>query len=374
MRVIINAASIFKGGAEQVAQSFINECREIKENEYHIFLCDNIMSSLDIASFGENFHFYKLEKRPGVSFYNLLKSLRYFDWLEKRIQPDIVISTGGHGYWIPKAPLITGFNIPHYIYYESPYFHKISFRKKLYWKLKKRFDLFFYKDSDAIIVQTDDVKERVKKLLPKSMIYTISNTVNGAFLTPSKRHNKLPEKKEDEIRLLTVSANYPHKNLRIIKSVLDELFAKEIYNIKFFLTLPHEAFKNNFDEEKYRDNIINVGPVSISECPSLYNECNIMFLPTLLECFSASYVEAMAMKKPIITSNLGFAHTICKDAAVYFDPIDAKDIAEKIIKVVGNPILQENMVEAGEKIYHSINTPKERALSFLNIGLGLTDS
>ena len=55
-----------------------------------------------------------------------------------------------------------------------------------------------------------------------------------------------------------------------------------------------------------------------------------MFLPTFLECFSASYAEAMLMKKPIITSNLGFAQNVCKDAAVYFDPCNPEDIIDKI--------------------------------------------
>jgi glycosyltransferase involved in cell wall biosynthesis len=375
MRVIINASSIFKGGAEQVVNSFINECKTIGGNEYHVFLCDNIMNALDESSFDDNFHFHKLEKRPGSSLFNLYKSLRHFDRLEKKIRPDVVISTGGHGYWRPKAPILTGFNIPHYVYPESPYFRKIFLKKRLYWKLKKSFDLHFYKSSDAIVVQTDDVNRRVKKLLPGASVYTVSNTVNGAFLDPAETEKKLPEKEDSkEIRLLTVSSNYPHKNLGIIKDVLDELFRMDIKQIRFVVTLPEQAFKEGFSDEKYRGNIVNVGPVSIDECPSLYSECDMMFLPTLLECFSASYVEAMAMKKPILTSDLGFARTICRDAAVYFDPEDGKDIAVKIRELSGNPQLQRKLTEAGTAIYKNINTPRERALSFLMIAKNLTES
>ena len=374
MRVIINASSIFKGGAEQVVNSFINECREIGGNEYHILLCDNIMSALDAGSFPENFHFHKLDKRPGTSLLHMVKSLRYFNRLEKKIRPDLVISTGGHGYWRPKAPIVTGFNIPHYVYPESPYFRKISLKKRLYWRLKKKFDLHFYKSSDAIVVQTDDVNRRVKKLLPGASVHTVSNTVNGAFLNPPEMANKLPERTgKGEFRLLTVSANYPHKNLEIIKDVLDELMAMNETHIRFVLTLPEEAF-DSFMEEKYRPYILNVGPVTITECPSLYRECDIMFLPTLLECFSASYVEAMAMKKPILTSDLGFAHTICGDAALYFDPVDGKDIAEKIMKLSASPALQKKLTDEGTAIYQKINSPRERALSFLEIGRNLISS
>ena len=368
MRVIINAASIFKGGAEQVVNSFINECRNIEGNEYHIFLCDNILSGLGADGFPNNFYFYKLDKRPATSLYHIYKSLRYFDQLENKICPDLVISTGGHGYWRPKAPLLTGFNIPHYVYPESPYFIIIPKWKLLYWKIRKHFDLFFYKRSDAIVAQTDDVKERVKKLLPKVRVYTVSNTINSVFLNPPELKNKLPEKKRsEEIRLLTVSANYPHKNLEIIKSVLDALFMMDKKHIRFVLTLPEDVF-NQFIVEKYRPFIYNVGPVDIKEVPSLYNECDMMFLPTLLECFSASYVEAMAMKKPIITSDLGFARQICGEAAVYFDPLDGKDIAGKIIQVAENQTLQKKLTDTGMDYLQNINSPHERAISFLKIG------
>lgn len=366
MKVIINAASTFKGGAEQVVNSFINECRNFPQHEYYIFLCDNIYESLEGDTFDSNFHFYRIKKRTGASIVNLFKTLRYFNRLEKKIQPDVVISTGGHGYWMPEAPLVAGFNMAHYVYPESPYFNKISTRKKIYWKLKKQFDLFFYRQSDAILVQTDDVNQRVKNYLPNKEVYTVSNTVNGVFENPSYRENRLPPKKKDEVRLLTVSSNYAHKNLDIIMDVVDKLLGAGIKNVKFVLTLPDTAFEK-FKKSKYDQYIINTGPVPIDQCPSLYRECDIMFLPTLLECFSASYVEAMAMGKPILTSDLPFAKTVCKEAAVYFDPMDPVDIADKIQNLIQSPEIQEKSIQKGRKIFKHLNTPKERAERFLSI-------
>ncbi|SHE34583.1 Glycosyltransferase involved in cell wall bisynthesis [Fodinibius roseus] len=366
MKVIINAASIFKGGAEQVVNSFINECTKFPQHEYHIFLGDNIYDSLEEDLFNSSFHFYRVEKRTGASIINIIKTVRYFNRLEKKIQPDVVISTGGHGYWIPKAPLVTGFNIPHYIYPESPYFNEISTKKKIYWKLKKQFDLFFYRQSDAIVVQTDDVNQRVKNLMPEVDVHTVSNTVNGVFMNPVFRDKILPPKGKDEVRLLTVSSNYAHKNLNIISKVLDELLEAGIKNVKFVLTLPDKAFEK-FKSDKHQEYIVNIGPVPIEQCPTLYKECNMMFLPTLLECFSASYVEAMAMGKPILTSNLPFARTVCKNAAVYFDPMDPVDIADKIQHLIQNPEIQEELIQKGHKIFESINTPEERAAKFLSI-------
>lgn len=62
-----------------------------------------------------------------------------------------------------------------------------------------------------------------------------------------------------------------------------------------------------------------------------------MFLPTLLECFSASYPEAGFMKVPIFTSDLSFAKTICGEGAFYFNPMDCKNIASVITSAYKNP-------------------------------------
>ena len=92
-----------------------------------------------------------------------------------------------------------------------------------------------------------------------------------------------------------------------------------------------------------------------------------MFLPTFLECFSASYAEAMLMKKPIITSNLGFAQNVCKDAAVYFDPCNPEDIIDKMITVYEDEDLQKKMINNGLEIVKKINSAKQRASSILEI-------
>ena len=59
--------------------------------------------------------------------------------------------------------------------------------------------------------------------------------------------------------------------------------------------------------------------MDISECPSLYRQSTFAFQPTLLECFTATYPEAMRSGKPIVTPDLEFARGLCGGAAVYYD-------------------------------------------------------
>ncbi len=372
MKVIINAASIFKGGAEQVAHSFITECLKHPQHSYHVFLRENIGSQLDRAYFPDNFTFHEIPFRPGSSIIHVWKAIRYFDRLAEKIQPDAVISTGGHGFWKPDIPVIGGFNIPHYVYPESPYFKMLNAKRKLYWALKKQFDLYFYRRLDAVVVQTEDVKQRLEKYVKKAPVYSVSNTVNATFLRNDFGKSLLPDKQPGEFRLLTVSSDYPHKNMGIIPEVIRELKKKGLNHVRFVTTLPDEAFKR-YEDAGAGDAMINVGPVPISDCPALYRDCDAMFLPTLLECFSASYAEAMKMERPILTSDLGFAHTVCKDAAIYFDPLNPADIAEAISRVVKDFSLRKKLVEEGKKEFKKLKTPAERAEIFLGIAGALAE-
>ena len=157
-----------------------------------------------------------------------------------------------------------------------------------------------------------------------------------------------------------------HKNFEIIPKTIEVLKSRGVTNVKFVVTLPKEQFKEAFGDNP-SSNIINVGFVPTLEGASLYKECDFMFLPTLLECFSASYAEAMVMKKPILTSDLGFAHTVCKDAAVYFDPDDAYDVADKIIRLINSPEQQAELVSMGTEQLSQFGSAQQRAIKILEL-------
>ncbi len=107
------------------------------------------------------------------------------------------------------------------------------------------------------------------------------------------------------------------------------------------------------------------GPVPPPECPGLYQECDAMFLPTLAECFSASYPEAMRMDRPIVTTDLGFARSICGDAALYFTPCDAQSAADAIARLVDDPSLQQDLRDRGRRCLPVFDTPGSRAAKVL---------
>ena len=368
MRILINTATTNKGGGIQVAISFIEECKELYEHEYFVVLGENISKLIHKDSFTENFTFYEAPFRPATKVFSWSSHNFFLKKIEKEWKPDVVFTTTGPSYWRPKVKHVIGYNLPHYIYSDSPYFQIISFKRKLWWKSMKIYAKYILKrDADALVVQTDDLRERVKKLLSKKSVFTVSNTISEHYLSPKKVAKKLPVKAKNKFRLLTLSAWYPHKNLSIIPKVLDVLIKKGYTNIVFVVTLSKkdEAKLHLFD--KYEGQLINIGQVKAEEGASLYEECDAMFLPTLLECFSASYAEAMKLRKPIITSDMGFAHTVCKDAALYVNPMDENDIASKIIELSTSQELQEDLMNKGVERLQKFGSSKDRAKRYIKI-------
>jgi glycosyltransferase involved in cell wall biosynthesis len=367
MRLLINTASTYKGGGIQVAKSFIEECKKCNKHEYLIVLAENLEKTIDKAVFPKNFTFYNAPFRPATKVFSSSSHNSFLKGLENDWKPDVVFTTSGPSYWRPKVVHVMGYNLGHYIYSDSPYFKIIPLKRKLWWKAMKIYAQYIIKkDADVLIVQTDDINARVKKFLGKSKVFTVYNTINLHYLKADDFNNKLAIKKSKEFRLLTLSAWYPHKNISIIPKVIDVLIDKGFTNIVFIVTLPDESTKF-LSTKNYKNQLINIGPVKIEEGASLYKECDAMFLPTLLECFSASYAEAMQTKKPIITSDMGFAHTVCKDAALYVNPLDANDIALKIIALYQSKELQQDLVTKGTKRLKTFGSSQDRAKRYLEI-------
>lgn len=368
MRLLINTATTFKGGGVQVAKSFIEECRNFPEHEFIVILGLNLAPLIARDTFPANFKFFEITYRPATRVFSFRDPSAFLRKVEKSENPDVVFTTSGPAYWRPKALHLMGYNLPHYIYQESPYFKKMGFLKQIKWRLKGLvIKHFVQKDADAYVVQTDDVKLRLRNWLKTSRtITTVSNTYGQQYNTVNTNKERvLPEVRKNEFRFLLLSAHYDHKNLEILNKVIPMIQKNEV-DIKFVTTLPDGIFAQLFTSDAQK-NILNVGPKSPDACPQLYLETQAVFLPTLLECFSATYAEAMKMKMPIVTTNLGFARTVCGSAALYYDPLDAEDAYQKIRKLVEDKYTYGELVYNAEIEIIKFNSAAQRARKYLEL-------
>jgi len=366
-KIIINASNLKGGGALQVAITFMEGLKEFKKNKYYVFLPPVLFESIDFEKFANNINFYNVNNPPVISFLGL--GLRELINLEKNIQPDCVFSFFGPTYWKPKSWHIMGFANGLYLYGDLPYIKKLAFLDKIVFTLKKSYHRILLKNNaDFYVVQTEDMKKRLASFLniSKNIIDVNYGSYHPIFARKIIDLSLLPVKNDDEFWFVTISSYYPHKNLDIINKVLDILALKDInIKVKFILTLPDNIFKEKFNRND--NTLINVGPVELNECPYLYDKSDALFLPTLVESFTASYPEAMIMKKPILTSNYQFSRLVCDESALYFDPYDPNDIVDKIIRIISNKNLQERLVKNGILRVHEMPSFLDMTKKYLDI-------
>lgn len=366
MRFLINASNLKVGGGVQVADSI---CRELVYYPQHHFLIVHSSALNDCVRIVQNYENIKtLQYETPLNLRIVITGRdKMLDSLVIENDIDAVLTIFGPSRWRPKIPHLSGFAKPQLVLPESPFWEQLTLKKRIEylvknWMTKVSFD----RCSNYYFTENPFISKRLKLLFPKKKIFTVSNNANQIFQQPNKWDLGTILPVFDGITLLTVSANYPHKNLPIILTtchILEDNYPQ--LNFRFVLTI-NENDLSQVDECSKR-HIIFLGPIKIEQVPSLYEQCDIMFLPTLLECFSASYAEAMIMNKPIITTDLNFAHGLCGKAAEYYSPVDPQACADAIYKVATNQELRERLVENGKKQLKSFDTYSERAEKLIRL-------
>jgi glycosyltransferase involved in cell wall biosynthesis len=89
------------------------------------------------------------------------------------------------------------------------------------------------------------------------------------------------------------------------------------------------------------------GFVSYDELLSLVGHADALIMPSLYEGFGLPPIEAMAAGVPVAVSRAASLPEACGDAALYFDPLDVHDIANKLIGIASDDALCEQLREKG---------------------------
>ena len=89
-----------------------------------------------------------------------------------------------------------------------------------------------------------------------------------------------------------------------------------------------------------------------------------MFFPSLLESYGLPFIEAMAIEKPILTSDLDFARSMCGDAAYYFDPFDSESILSEMVNFSENEEIKKEKITIGSKKFKKYPNWEEIYLEF----------
>jgi glycosyltransferase involved in cell wall biosynthesis len=367
--IIINTSNLQKGGALQVALSFINESANYPHIFFHIILgreSNKVISEIDYEG-KLNLRFYLVDFHPTDSIVSYFKFRKKLKLIERSINPNGVMTVFGPCYWKPFANHVMGFANGYFLYEDSPFFEKSKLNRGFSFILKKFLHKFLMKrEAKYFWTETQDAKTRLSRLLSidPSRILVASNTFSSFFGDLDFSAN-LYSFQKNRVRLLYVSSFYNHKNFNFIPLVYKELTLRN-YNCEFFITINESDYNSN-NLLKNCEGVINIGPIHPRDCPFYYSQCDIVFVPSLLEIFTAVYPEAMVSRRPIVTSNLDFAVSICGEAALYYDYSSPEDAALRIIDLIENSELRDDLVKKGLNRLSTFDTSNVRFNKILQI-------
>ena len=200
----------------------------------------------------------------------------------------------------------------------------------------------------AFITQTETTKKGIIRItrIPSDKVCVVNNVLPSVFSTM----DNTPIIETNWINIACVGNPVPHKNFDILPDVLVELKKLGIENVRFCTTIPFDHPLNNklerrLDELGLMKNWKNYGRISQKKLGAMYQRCQMCFLPTLLEVFSASTVEAMYFNLPIVATDFPFNSEILANSCLYYQPKNAKEAAKQIAKLISDKELQEELKE-----------------------------
>lgn len=356
---LINASNLKAGGGLQVAQSICQQLSRFSKHNFVVVISTYIND--DNIAFGKNAKVYRHNLNHDIQTVLCGKD-SFLDHLVNDNNVDAVLTVFGPSIWVPKRPHLCGFARAQLLLKDTPYYRHLNWKERIIhgvwnWAFKKSSRLF-YTENEYISQILESKYQNVK-------VFTVSNYYNQVFDAPESWKKSITLPKYDGITCLSISSPTSHKNFGIIEGIIRYL--RDVhpgFNVRFVLTFDETQWSL---AEDVRDHVVYVGKTDVSEGPYLYEQADVMFMPTLLECFTATYPEAMKMGVPIVTTDLEFARGLCGDAACYYSAVDAKAAAEAIFKVATDKEYVRQLVENGKKQLLHYDNYEQRAEKLIGI-------
>lgn len=107
----------------------------------------------------------------------------------------------------------------------------------------------------------------------------------------------------------------------------------------------YEEFVRSLQSYRFRNDVKIIEEVMQNENEKILASAYAMVYVPFYESEGDSVIEAMKCESPLIVSDAGFLKEYCSDAALYVDPNNYKDIAEKMMQIFKDEKLRKELIE-----------------------------
>ncbi len=284
--------------------------------------------------------------------------------------------------FLPKVIDETGCNLVHFPHFNIPFFYQAPFAVTIHdltkhffsgQKTTTRFLPFYYlkylgykiiirraiKKAAVIFTPSNFVKNQIAKsyqINPEKIIVTYEG-VGEKFSSISRITTDQERQKEIlslyQIRkpyLLYVGNLYPHKNIPLLIEAVKRARQK-IPALNLVIVCGRNVFwerlKKTIKASQSENFVRLTGFVPDEDLKVLYQEASAFVFPSLSEGFGLPGLEAASLGCPVVSSNATSLPEIYGSAALYFNPHNPQDMAEKIVKICEDEKLKENLIKKG---------------------------
>lgn len=355
MRVVVNCNGLWQGGGRGLGLNLLRSLDALETDHEFLVVAPAGAGYEDLALGGQ----FQTRLEPRRKLNDVWRF--YFD---QRVLPrlcaeygaDVLLSMGNVGPIRAPCRHVLQFNNSYWVY-SGRHYSQIEPSKRLRYAGMSLLFRQILRNVSTLVVQTATMKTRVKQRYGfQGRIEQIGFNVSQEGLLPTGDGStdlaRRLEQYEGRFKFVCVTGYRSHKNLDLLAEAI-RILSRDHEETLLFLTVgPNDGYRSRrflrrIAEPPLSDHIVNLGPVSPGDLPILYNRCDSMVLPTLMESSSLSYPEAMRFGLPIVTSDLDFAHEISGPAAIYVDPWDPADIARGMKRVIVDPELRQTLVRLG---------------------------
>lgn len=357
---LINASNLKNGGGLQVADSICRQLLKFHGHFFFVVLSSQLRATQKAMEGIENVRCVTYDLMDDWQSL-LLGRNRFLDTLVEENHIDAVLTVFGPSRWRPRVPHLCGFARAQLIKDVNPNVNP-NFKELLTYAVWR---WGFRRSSDTFYTENEYISKMLPKMIRGAKVYTVTNYYNQVFDQPENWTRKVKLPTFEGVTMLTVSSTAAHKNLGIMVPVAEWLERQHPdFHFRFVLTCKQAPFAL---PEKLKKHFVFIGKVDVAECPNLYEQADIMFMPTLMECFTATYPEAMRMEMPIVTTDLEFARGLCGDAACYYSALDAEAAAEAIYKVATDEAYRLQLTANGRAQLKTFDNYEQRAEKLVGI-------
>lgn len=259
--------------------------------------------------------------------------------IAESLSPDFVYTMAG--------PAFVKFNVKHFLGCSNPYVTNLdwlalrcerSWLDSLITWVRAQYQTVQFLYADHWLFQTEASRNGFTKKLriDRNKTSIVPNCLGASFSKFCQQEKHTSSNSNATIKILCPCLGYPHKSLMLIPKIIELLKKRDPYmRFTFTVTIDPKsktAYRLNktIAENRFEEHFNNIGPFSYFSARQIYSDHDVVFLPSVLEVFSTSYLEAIAMRKILIVADRSFAREICGEAAAYFTPMCAISAANLI--------------------------------------------